>query len=405
LWFTSVVVAAATALVAFVAYHWTTSSPRLRTLPHAIPRSSNAAPSEVRLPVDVRRPSAHVHGVSDDGWASQDASVTLAGGGAGELMVRGEAPAVKGQHLQVVMNGRLLGSAAVPSGPLDLRFAVPASATKRRIELRFARTIRLRPPDERRAAARLFFIGIGSEPRGPRVLKFPSDLSLLTTEGVYADGWVQQHARFSLAGGSAGDLVVRGEVPVDGQRLDVLVDGSEVSSSELSGPIELHVPVPGSRENRQIILRFRKTIRLRPPDARSAAARLTFVGVRKAHPYTRLTIPDGLARVDAAYSGIFPDGWAEPKVRVLMTGGPAADISVTTETLVDGQRLQVIVNGRLAKTLTLPVGASKAVAPVAASRGARVVVLRFARAARIAANDRRLAAGRLRMIMVEPRHG
>jgi hypothetical protein len=73
--------------------------------------------------------------------------------------LQGEIPAGAGKHLEVRIDGRLMASLPVSPGPLDVRVPVPASKADRRVELRFAATIRLAPPDLRPAAIHLSFLG------------------------------------------------------------------------------------------------------------------------------------------------------------------------------------------------------------------------------------------------------
>jgi hypothetical protein len=111
------------------------------------------------FPGDLNNDALEYSGLYEDGWAGGDSFVRLAGGRKADLVVRGEVPAGAGKHLLALVNGRVVASRPVAPGPLELRVPVPASSSTRRIELRFAATIRLRAPDLRPAAILLSFLG------------------------------------------------------------------------------------------------------------------------------------------------------------------------------------------------------------------------------------------------------
>jgi hypothetical protein len=120
------------------------------------------------FPADLANPDLEYSGLYEDGWMGADAFVRLAGGAAAELVVKGEVPAGAGKHLELLVNGRRVASEAITPGPLNVRVAVPASKVSRRIELRFAREIKLKAPDLRPAAARLTYLGLVAPPRSSR---------------------------------------------------------------------------------------------------------------------------------------------------------------------------------------------------------------------------------------------
>jgi len=117
-----------------------------------------------RFPGDLEDPGLEYSGLYEDGWMGANGYVRLAGGSATELLVEGEVPAGAGKHLELLENGRRVWSSEILAGPLKVRTPVPASRGSRRIELRFASTIKLTPPDERPAAAHLTFLGFVARP-------------------------------------------------------------------------------------------------------------------------------------------------------------------------------------------------------------------------------------------------
>jgi hypothetical protein len=113
-----------------------------------------------RFPADLTNPDLEYSGLYEDGWMGAEGYVRLAAGPAADLLVKGEVPAGAGKHLEVLVNKRRVASRTIVPGPLDVRVALPASRSDRRIELRFAATIKLAEPDGRPAAARLKFLGL-----------------------------------------------------------------------------------------------------------------------------------------------------------------------------------------------------------------------------------------------------
>ncbi len=112
------------------------------------------------FPTDLANPDLEYSGLYEDGWMGADGYVRLAGGAAADIVVQGQVPAGAGKHLELLVNGRQVASVAIVPGPLDVRVGVPASVASRRVELRFAATIKLKAPDLRPAAAHLTFLGL-----------------------------------------------------------------------------------------------------------------------------------------------------------------------------------------------------------------------------------------------------
>jgi hypothetical protein len=242
------------------------------------------APTSITAPADIAAQELFIKsGVYTDGWLAKRSSLVLAGGKAAQLTIRALVPSPKGQHLVVLVDGQPLFSQAVPGGDLQLGATVPASASTRKVELQFARTIRLRPPDKRRAAALLRFIGVSP---APTVIRGPADLKDQApfTSGVYADGWLAKRSSLVLAGGKAAQLTIRVLVPSpNGQHLVVLVNGTRlVSQAVRGGKLKLGAALPASASTRRIELLFARTIRLRPPDKRRAAALLRSIRISPA---------------------------------------------------------------------------------------------------------------------------
>jgi hypothetical protein len=119
------------------------------------------APSSLsRFPGDLANPNLEYSGIYEDGWVAEDSYVNLASGRTSRLVVRADALQIPHQHLAVFVDGRRIASRAVEAGPLELRVAVPGSASRRHVELRWSRTVPLGPLDHRPAAAHLQFVGL-----------------------------------------------------------------------------------------------------------------------------------------------------------------------------------------------------------------------------------------------------
>jgi hypothetical protein len=113
-----------------------------------------------RFPVDLRQPGLEYSGLYEDGWVGERSFVKLRGGPAARLLIRADVPARSGQRLRVLVDGRPVFAQAVPAGPLEVRARVPASRSRRRVELIWGEAMQLPAPDLRPAAAFLKFVGV-----------------------------------------------------------------------------------------------------------------------------------------------------------------------------------------------------------------------------------------------------
>jgi hypothetical protein len=120
------------------------------------------------FPANLASPNLEYSGLYEDGWIGADSYVRLAGGPSTYLVVQGEIPSGAGGLLQVFVDRHQVYSMKTAPGRLALRALVPAANATRRVELHFSRTIRLKAPDLRPAAAQLSFIGLESPQRSPK---------------------------------------------------------------------------------------------------------------------------------------------------------------------------------------------------------------------------------------------
>lgn len=123
----------------------------------------------------------------------------------------------------------------------------------------------------------------GGEPSGTpcaaapfAIRKFPDDLANVDSFGIHKDGWLDRISYAVIAAGGPADLVVRANVlPLNEQRLDVLVDGRAVASTRTTqGLVYVRSPLRSSRSRRHVELRWADAQRLDAPDGRCVAARL-----------------------------------------------------------------------------------------------------------------------------------
>lgn len=358
-------------------------------------------PAVVRVPADLDRVGFVHTGIFADGWSEPVATATLRGGGPGNLVIQADVP-LSGQRLRVLVNGRQVASQQVAPGRLDLRVPLPLSPGPRRVEVRWAVTAPISTEDPRVAAARFTLLAVPPPPVQVRT----EDLGdpALVASGVSADGWLERRSSLLLRGGPAASLVIRARVPEEalGQRLIVRLDGRELASIPVTpGELEFRGPLPPAAVGRRLELLWAKAIALAKPDTRRASARLLLASVAPARSAS-IVRPQDLADLRLAYSGIYRDGWMERRVRLLLAGGRAAHLRLNSQVVLPGQQLTVLLDGRTIAVEPVRQGDSETRVLLPASTGLRDVELRWAKAAPLAANDRRPAAALLRSAAVDP---
>lgn len=136
-----------------------------------------------------------------------------------------------------------------------------AEAALGAMEKSFGRT-RRRPPATKHP------VSIASDPAG--------ELAGADAFGIYGDGWLDPNVYCVMGGGGSRYLVFRADVlDIDGQRLEVAVDGEVLASRPaMTGLLSVRVPVPPSDSARLVELRWAKGRRLDASDGRHVAARL-----------------------------------------------------------------------------------------------------------------------------------
>jgi hypothetical protein len=249
-------------------------------------RTLRAPATLAAFPAALANPDLEYSGIYEDGWVAEDSYMVLAGGRATNLVLEANALPLERQRLDVIVDGREVASKPVKPGNVELRIPLPPSKHNRRVELRWARTMRLAAGDKRPAAARLIRVSVAPAQEAPRsIASFPSDLSNdLDHSGIWKDGWLSKDAHVVLAGGRSAVLTIKAAVPprVGGQHLEVLVNGDRVASKTVTpGSLVLRIPLRASRGNRRIKLRWAGTVKLQSPDNRQAAAQLKLLELSK----------------------------------------------------------------------------------------------------------------------------
>lgn len=246
--------------------------------------------------------------------------------------------------------------------------------------------------------------------RAPRAVgHIPADLSNPSLEysGLYEDGWVGRRCYVVLRGGPQDYLAIRAEVPagLNGQRVTVYVNGRPTAVADAApGVLSLNVPIPASRSNRDVELRWRLTRKLTAPDQRVAAARLTYIGLPQLPHDVRFPLAPSK---DALVSGgVFSDGWIERTSYIVMRGGPPARLVLRAQVPpgVPRQALRVLVNGRSILHRRVGAGPLHLDETLPPSRNERKIVLQWAGVIRLQAPDTRVAAARLEHLALLPRH-
>lgn len=398
----AIAVAAALGVAAYAA--WNRPGAKHERSSAGVTATRGPAPSSVSIPGGLGQRGLAPSGIDPDGWVTDDVGVRLAGGAAAVLAVHGQVP-ITDQQVTVLVGGRQASAQALPAGPISLHVLLPASRGPRDVELRFARTVKLKAPDTRVRAAQITSIGIRPVKAAPTQVVLPDDLSKpnVIADGVASDGWVGKNASVALSGGAAAALVVRAQVPPlpngASQRLTVAVNRSTIVNQTVQpGSLTLRLPIGPSRGVRSVGLAWSGAAPLSKADPRHLSARLLSVGLTRLEGARTLKLPAALSRPGVVYSGIYADGWAQRDVSVVLAGGPTAVLRVTLLTQHPRQQVSVLVDGDPLVTTAVAPGEDTVEAPLVANTAPRLIELRFAHAQPIAANDKRPAAALLRTI-------
>lgn len=122
-------------------------------------------PSQLnQFPESMANPYFERSGIFGDGWVSEAVRLRLSQPqSTSQFVVQGKVPEQGGQpfmtELQLLVDGVEVSSQALKSGDFIIKANVSPERTVRQIELKFSQAQTLQPPDRRRVAAQLQFIG------------------------------------------------------------------------------------------------------------------------------------------------------------------------------------------------------------------------------------------------------
>ncbi|MCS6866094.1 MAG: hypothetical protein RMJ56_08660 [Gemmataceae bacterium] len=253
-----------------------------------------------QFPHDLQHPHLEYSGFVEDGWIGATAKIRLSQTDSHqECVIRGLIPGLPGaENFQteavVRVDGVVVERRTLHPGKFELRAAGPLGIGPRWVELQFSHLQILPEPDGRQVAALIHSIGFEARDearaRPPERLQvFPADLShpKLEQVGIYGDGWCREHLRAKLLPPAEdSEVVMRGFIPEVGgnsaffTELTIWVDGVEVARRSLGlGEFEVRAPVARGPQARWIECRFSHTQTLAPPDGRTIAAQLRFLGL------------------------------------------------------------------------------------------------------------------------------
>jgi hypothetical protein len=145
----------------------TPNGPDPRTLNFRVFEVSQAIPPSQlgAFPSDLDALGSQHSGLYTDGWVSQDAYVELNKAPNAAIFVRGIVPLIDdagfSTEMQVLVDGREVGSQILHLGEFEVSIPAPGAAGERKLELRFSRTQQL--PDGRPVGALLHGIGFQTD--------------------------------------------------------------------------------------------------------------------------------------------------------------------------------------------------------------------------------------------------
>jgi len=374
--------------------------------------ATDGLPSGLRIPGGLSHPGAQHAGIHADGWAEQNARVALSSGDDATLVVRGFVPdAIRDQTLEVVVNGTSIFTGPLLPGPFDIRARAPATGEARQVELRWGNACTISHSDPRNAAALLTFVGVATGGAPTAIRRFPTDVAdpNVKHNGIYPDGWLEGRAEITLAGGNAGELVLRAQAPpsLDQQQLEVRVDGVTVASAEAEdGAINLRAPLAATANDRHVRLTWSRTAVLSTSDTRTVGAHLILLAIASGRPPNAVArFPSDLMDPNLVSFGLYGDGWSEQQATVVLGGESEADLVVKAQLSpsLAAQSLDLEVDGRHLVSVEATRGVVNVRAPLPNSDSARRIVLNWGAVAAISERDRRRAAALIDMIAILPR--
>jgi hypothetical protein len=128
--------------------------------------SSMTPPRQVtNFPDDLANPTLEYSGLYEDGWIADSAflQLTQPADTPAQLVVRGTVPLINdpsfSTELRVLLDGEEVARRTLTPGDFEMQVPVSSGPAQRRVDLRFSDMLKLPAPDNRPAAAQLFFVG------------------------------------------------------------------------------------------------------------------------------------------------------------------------------------------------------------------------------------------------------
>lgn len=120
------------------------------------------APAEIaKFPAALHNPNLEFSGIYEDGWASEDVSLTLDAPESSTLRVAGMAP--QGLEITLLVDGQLAARQSFRAGEFTLASPQTFAPGRHRLEIRSSKTLRLTAPDTRLASFLIHRLGFGSK--------------------------------------------------------------------------------------------------------------------------------------------------------------------------------------------------------------------------------------------------
>jgi hypothetical protein len=290
------------------------------------------------FPRDLEDDQLEYSGIYEDGWISERSYFILSSAQSSQfLTVRGMVPNVGdpgfSTNLAVSIDGAQVAKKALGLGAFEITVPVAASAGRHRIDLAFDGAQRLPGNDGRPFSAKIDFLGYAAAPvEGyPSAFRPGSNVGAgAASDGIWPDGWASTRAELTLAGGSSGQLAVRGMVPDLGwafaTKLHVNIDGSSVGSVDVRpGELSVALPIPASEGARRVGLEFDDGQDFTAPTRRRISMLVRQISIE---PVPTEFVPGSGAEATAGAEGIWSDGWTSTQAELTLAGGAEGRIAV-----------------------------------------------------------------------------
>lgn len=251
------------------------------------------------FPNDLQNHNLAYSGIYEDGWVSEDATVTLSKGGETSLTIQGSFPSElnpkhESLYMSVSINNEEMTIKKISSGAFQFLVSLPKENERPVVHLHFNRTFSLPNGDDRFVSVKLNFIGFKTQEIG-RQYKQPSFINnfafafknkKLEYSGLYEDGWVSKEAYLKLAHPQgASTLVLNGFLPKQKNnipmKVEIYADRKKIEEVAIKpGPIKLAMTIPESTLVKNILLKFNHDFICDKKDKRLVSLKLHALGFK-----------------------------------------------------------------------------------------------------------------------------